>query len=318
MSIQQALAVANQYKVQLQKSLQENERFLAPLEPKTKEKFVQNFLELSTQKYLLDNVDTTMLIKLAIDLTKAGLDINPFKKEVYIIPYETKIAGIKVKVPTYVIPKEGHKKQFAMMGFLLDIQKVWKLDDNTAKPEKDMDYLELAQIDETNPEYRDKHFIGWEFTLIDLKKELPDQKVFVNRKYAKAATKNSQVPKEFELEAEEHKALRKARKSFVIPPDRMSFEFEELLKIENESYDQNNIVTAEIVQQKQDIKKEFTAKVLEFVPKQALKQFSEYAKNAGYDLTQDEVKERLLKDADELKKLTETFLSVAMEAEEAL
>jgi len=317
MSIQQALTVVSQYKSQLQEAIKANERFLSPLQPQVKDKFIQNFLELSTQKYLLDNVDTTMLIKLAIDLTRAGLDINPFKKEVYIIPYETKIAGIKVKVPTYVIPKEGHKKQFAMMGFLLDIQKVWKLNDGTAKPEKDMDYLELAQIDETDPDYRDKHFIGWEFTLVDLKKELPDQKVFVNRKYAQAATKNSQVPKEFELEAEEHKALRKARKSFVIPPNRMSFEFEELLKIENESYDQNNIVTAEIVQQKQDIKKEFTTKVLEVIPKQTLKQFSEYAKEAGYDLIDDKVKEQLLKDADELQKLIESF-KTAMETEETL
>lgn len=313
MSIQKALTVANQYKAQLQEALKVNEQFLAPLDDKKKKEFVDNFLELSTQKYLLDNVDTTMLIKLAIDLTKIGLDINPFKKEVYIIPFETKIAGINVKVPTPIIPLPGWKKYFAKMGFLLDVQKVWKLDDNTAKLEKDMSYIELAQIDETDPKYRDEHFLGWEFTLIDLKKELPDQKVFVSRKYAKAAEKNSQTPKEFKLEGEVHKAIRKANKNFVIPPERMTLEFEELLKVENEAYSDQNTITAEIVEQKQDIKKEFANYLLNnSIPKQALKSFTDFSKNAGFDLADDGVKKALLEDKETLNRLIESFIDESM------
>ena len=318
MSIQKALTVAKQYKEQLQGALKSNEQFLAPLDNKKKKEFVDNFLELSTQKYLLDNVDTTMLIKLAIDLTKIGLDINPFKKEVYIIPFETKIAGISVKVPTPIIPLPGWKKYFAKMGFMLDVQKVWKLDDKTAKLEKDMNYLELAQIDETNAEYRDKHFLGWEFTLIDLKKELPDQKVFVSRKYAKAAEKNSQTPEAFKLEGEVHKAIRKANKNFVIPPERMIFEFEELLRIENEAYDSKNTITATIVEQKQDIKKEFANYLLNnSIPKQALKSFTDFSREAGFELADDDVKKALLEDKNLLNKLIEKFINAAEQEQSA-
>ena len=78
--------------------------------------------------------------------------------------------------------------------------------------------------------------------------------------------------------------------------------------------------SAEVIeaqQVKKDITKEFAIKALEFIPKQALKQFSEYAKEAGYDLTNDNVKEMLLKNEEEFKKLIESF-KTSMEAEEAL
>ena len=213
------LQVYKEKKIELLKVLEAHKSLLEDLPPKLQDKFKSNFLELVHNDYLLNNVDKRLILKLAIDLTKIGLNINPFAKEVYIVPFKTKINNQTIMFPQAIIPEKGIAEIYLRADFLLKIYKVWDLGD-VVKSEKEMSYKELSLIDETNIKFVEKNFIGWDVVLIDLLGKLPEQKEFVSYKYAKAATKNMEVPEEFYLEGLVHKAVRKASKRFRVPKER--------------------------------------------------------------------------------------------------
>ena len=213
------LQVYKERKQELLKVLEAHKSLLQDLSPKLQDKFKSNFLELVHNDYLLNNVDKRLILKLAIDLTKIGLDINPFAKEVYIVPFKTKINNQTIMIPQAIIPEKGIAEIYLRANFLLKVYRVWDLGD-VVKSEKEMNYKELSLIDETDIEFVEKNFIGWDVVLIDLLEKLPEQKEFVSYKYAKAATKNMDVPKEFYLEGLVHKAIRRASKRFRVPKER--------------------------------------------------------------------------------------------------
>jgi hypothetical protein len=128
-----AITIIDENRTKLAEAI-ENNKEIIKFNSNLKDKFVENFLELGIQQYLLSQVDINALVKLCIDLTKVGFNINPFKKEVYIIPFEVKInKETKIKVPAPVIPQKGWKKFYARAGFILDVQKIWKLNEKVAK-----------------------------------------------------------------------------------------------------------------------------------------------------------------------------------------
>jgi hypothetical protein len=107
-----------------------------------------------------------------------------------------------------------------------------------------------------------------------------------------------------------HKAIRKAQKSFILPPDREVEDIEEVEIIDNKSYDASNPVNAEAITKKQNNKKELTKYLLRRgIPKQTLKQFADYCFVNGFDLKDEKVKERLVEDTEILDWLIDTFLN---------
>ena len=213
------LQVYKERKQELSKVLEAHKSLLQDLSPRLQDKFKSNFLELVHNDYLLNNVDKRLILKLAIDLTKIGLDINPFAKEVYIVPFKTKINNQTIMIPQAIIPEKGIAEIYLKANFLLKVYKIWDLGD-VVKSEKEMNYKELSLTDETDIKFVEKNFIGWDVVLIDLLGKLPEQKEFVSYKYAKAATKNMDVPEEFYLEGLVHKAIRRASKRFRVPKER--------------------------------------------------------------------------------------------------
>ena len=216
-----AIAIYAQRREELKKAIEKNRELLTILPPRKQEEFKKNFVELANNDYLLNNTNINLVVKLAIDLTKIGLDINPFKKEVYIVPFETKINNQKMMVPQAIIPMKGIQEIYIQANFLLKVFKVWDIGDGIVKSEADMSYKELSLIDETDKKFRDSYFIGFDVRLIDLKDNLPEQRQFVSYKYTKSVVKNMKVPEEFYLEGLVHKAVRKASRYFVIPKERM-------------------------------------------------------------------------------------------------
>jgi len=229
-----ALQIYAQRKKELVEVLNRYADLLQDLTPRQQDEFKKNFLELVNNEYLLEKVDKRFILKLAIDLTKTGLNINPFNKEVYIVPFETKVANQKLMLPQAIIPEKGIAEIYLRANFLLKVYKVWDLGD-VIKSEKEMNYKELSLVDETDKVFVEKYFIGWDIELIDLLGELPTQKEFVSYKYAKAATKNMKVPDEFLLEGLIHKAIRRAAKRFRVPKNRFN-DMLEKVEIANEKF----------------------------------------------------------------------------------
>jgi len=214
------LALLESRKKELHTVLSANMPLIAGFNEKDKKKFAENFIEIANNDYLMKTItDKKLILRLAISLTKQGIDVHPSKKQCYIIPFDTKVDGLKVMIPQEVIPFKGHQQKALINGFMLKAFQVWKVN-GEAKCEKNMSYEELTEIDDTNDEYRESNFYGWEFELIDLKEVLPKQTKFVSFKYAKTASKNMNTPKEFLLQGLLHKAVRRAMVDFAMPSDR--------------------------------------------------------------------------------------------------
>ena len=191
------------------------------------ESFKNNFLELATQDYLLSIVDVKELVRFTAYITKVGLDIAPSSKEVYIIPFDTKVNNQKVMLPQAIIPLNGMQQLAYQKGFFLILEAVYKFDDGSSESESKLSRAQQAMLQTANPKWIESHFIGFDCILTDLKKELPTQVKFVDLNYIKAATKTIKVDR-WKLQTWRHKAVRRAYGDFMIPKDRKIDVFESI------------------------------------------------------------------------------------------
>ena len=191
------------------------------------ESFKNNFLELATQDYLLSIVDVKELVRFTAYITKVGLDIAPSSKEVYIIPFDTKVNAQKVMLPQAIIPLNGMQQLAYQKGFFLILEAVYKFDDGSSESESKLSRAQQAMLQTANPKWIEGHFIGFDCILTDLKKELPTQVKFVDLNYIKAATKTIKDER-WKLQTWRHKAVRRAMGDFMIPKDRKIDAFESI------------------------------------------------------------------------------------------
>ncbi len=191
------------------------------------ESFKNNFLELATQDYLLSIVDVKELVRFTAYITKVGLDIAPSSKEVYIIPFDTKVNTQKVMLPQAIIPLNGMQQLAYQKGFFLILEAVYKFDDGSSESESKLSRAQQAMLQTANPKWIESHFIGFDCILTDLKKELPTQVKFVDLNYIKAATKTIKDER-WKLQTWRHKAVRRAYGDFMIPKDRKIDVFESI------------------------------------------------------------------------------------------
>ena len=191
------------------------------------ESFKNNFLELATQDYLLSIVDVKELVRFTAYITKVGLDIAPSSKEVYIIPFDTKVNTQKVMLPQAIIPLNGMQQLAYQKGFFLILEAVYKFDDGSSESESKLSRAQQAMLQTANPKWIESHFIGFDCILTDLKKELPTQVKFVDLNYIKAATKTIKDER-WKLQTWRHKAVRRAYGDFMIPKGRKIEAFESI------------------------------------------------------------------------------------------
>lgn len=202
-------------------------QFLEVIPVNKQEQFKRNFLELCTQDYLLSIIDTKELIRFATNVSKTGLDIAPSSKEVYIIPFDTLVNKVKTMLPQAIIPLNGMQQLCYQKGFFLQVDAVWKFDDNSCESELKLTRLQQSQLKTANAEWVESHFIGFDVILTDLKNELPIQIKFVDLNYVKEATKTIKDER-WKLQTWRHKAVRRAYGDFMIPRDRKIEAFEEV------------------------------------------------------------------------------------------
>lgn len=221
------LQILDDRRDELAKGLITYKQFLEVIPVNKQEQFKRNFLELCTQDYLLSIVDIKELIRFAANVSKTGLDISPSSKEVYIIPFDTLVNKVKTMLPQAIIPLNGMQQLAYQKGFFLQLDAVWKFDDNTCEAESKLSRLQQSQLQTANAEWVETHFIGFDVILSDLKKELPTQTKFVDLNYVKEATKTIKDSR-WKLQTWRHKAVRRAYGDFMIPRDRKIEAFEEL------------------------------------------------------------------------------------------
>lgn len=201
--------------------------FLDVIPVNKQEQFKNNFLELATQDYLLSIVDTKELVRFTAHVTKTGLDIAPSSKEVYIIPFDTKVNNQKIMLPQAIIPLNGMQQLAYQKGFMLILDAVWKFDDGSCESESKLTRLQQSYLKTADAEWVEKHFIGFDVVLTDLKNELPTQVKFVDLNYVKEATKTIKDAR-WKLQTWRHKAVRRAYGDFMIPKGRKIDVFEEI------------------------------------------------------------------------------------------
>ncbi|MFA6195265.1 MAG: recombinase RecT [Sulfurimonas sp.] len=213
---------------ELSEGLVKHRQYLDVVPRDKQENFKKNFLELVTQDYLLSIIEVKEIIRFAANITKLGLDISPSAKEVYIIPFDTKVNGQKVMLPQSIIPFTGMQQLAYQKGFFLEIDAVYKFDDNSCEASSKLSRIQQSQLRTADEKWVEAHFIGYDVKLTDLKEELPTQVKFVDISYMKEATKTVKDNR-WKLQTWSHKAVRRAYKEFMIPRERA---IETLEKIE--------------------------------------------------------------------------------------
>ena len=216
-------------------------QFLDVIPVAKQEQFKKNFLELATQDYLLSIVEVKEIIRFAANVTKTGLDIAPSSKEVYIIPFDTKVNGQKIMLPQAIIPLNGMQQLAYAKGFFLEVDAVWKFDDDSCEAASKLSRLQQSKLRTADSKWVELHFIGFDVTLKDLKKELPTQTVFVDLNYVQEATKTIKDER-WKLQTWRHKAVRRAYGDFMIPRERKIEAFEEI-----ENLNDSVLIEADVV-----------------------------------------------------------------------
>ena len=245
-----ALTVVDQKRQELAEGLLKNEDIVLAMPLELQKNFKENFLELATQDYLIKTVLPRELIRFAANVTKIGLNINPVYKEVYIIPYDTKVGDIKMMLPQAIIPLNGAQEQAFQKDFFLRLYAVYNVEGDIFS-EKDMTRKQQLTLKTANSEWVDKHFAGFDVELVDLKKELPDQIKFVDLSYLTTVTKTIK-DKNYKLQTWRHKAVRRAFSEFVIPRARRVDVFEKIEQLNDQELEKGDkvqvkrMLTAEI------------------------------------------------------------------------
>lgn len=240
------LQILDDKRKELGEGLIKYKQYLDVIPVAKQEAFKNNFLELATQDYLLSIVDVKELVRFATIVTKTGLDISPSSKEVYIIPFDTKVNNVKVMLPQAIIPLNGMQQLAYQKGFFLQLDAVWKFDDGSCEAESKLTRLQQASLKTANAEWVEAHFIGFDVILTDLKNELPTQVKFVDLNYVKEATKTIKDQR-WKLQTWRHKAVRRAYGDFMIPKDRKIEAFEEIENLNDSVLENADIVSGKIL-----------------------------------------------------------------------
>lgn len=232
------LTVVEQKRQELAEGLVKHSDIVLSMPVELQKSFKENFLELATQDYLIKTVKPRELIRFAANITKIGLNINPVYKEVYIVPYDTKIGDVKIMLPQAIIPLNGAQEQAFQKDFFLRLYAVYNVEDDIFS-EKDMTRKQQLTLQTANSQWVDDHFAGFDVELIDLKKELPDQIKFVEINYLKTVTKTLKDPNA-KLQTWRHKAVRRAFGDFVIPRARRVEVFEKIEQLNDQELEKAN------------------------------------------------------------------------------
>ena len=239
-TIIQDITIIENNKQQLISYLVNYADLLKSLEKDKKEEFKQNFLELASNDYLISKVNPRELIKFCIGVTKLGLNINPMYKEVYIIPFNTEVRkGVKLMLPQAIIPLNGIQERANQNGFFLRLYEVYKFDDGNIISEREMSREYQILLDTTNSTWFDRHFVGFDVVLTDLRNQLPEQVKFVEVAYLKDVTKTIKN-QSFKAQTYRHKAARRAFGDFNIPRDRQLVDFIELEHLNDTTLENKN------------------------------------------------------------------------------
>jgi hypothetical protein len=233
MSRRTQLQIVEDKRGELSTALANSNAVIQTLAPEQQDKFKKNFLEFASQDYLLNTIEPKEIIRFAVNVTKLGLDIAPSSNEVYIIPFDTKINGTKVMLHQAIIPYNGMQQLAYQSGFMLTVDPVYKFSDDEAAAARELTRLQQSKLKTADPEWLDKHFIGYDVVLKDLIGNLGEQTYFVDVSYVKAATKTNKDPR-WSLSTWTHKAVRKAYKQFLVPRDRALEKFEKLEHLNDE------------------------------------------------------------------------------------
>ena len=244
------LQILDDKRNELNQGLLDNEHLIKLIPTNKQEQFRKNFLELATQDYLLSIVDTKELVRFAVNVTKTGLDIAPASKEVYIVPFDTKVNGNKIMLPQAIIPLNGMQQLAYQKGFFLLLDAVWKFDDNSCEAESKLTRLQQSQLQTATSKWVDAHFIGFDVVLTDLENKLPTQVKFVDLNYVKEATKTIKDDR-WKIQTWRHKAVRRAYGDFMIPRERRIEALEEIEQLNDSilasaDVGTNNSLTLEI------------------------------------------------------------------------
>lgn len=240
------IALIENKRVELANGLASNKQYLDLIPADKQESFKNNFLELATQDYLLSVIDSKELLRFAVNITKIGLDISPSSKEVYILPFDTKVNNQKLMLPQAIIPLNGMQQLAYQKGFFLLLEAVYKFDDGSSESESKLSRDQQAMLQTANPKWVEDHFIGFDCVLSDLKKELPTQVKFVDLNYIKAATKTIKDER-WKLQTWRHKAVRRAYGDFMIPKDRKIDAFESIENLNDSILDQADSCSSEFL-----------------------------------------------------------------------
>lgn len=240
------LQILDDKRKELGEGLIKYKQYLDVIPVAKQEAFKNNFLELATQDYLLSIVDVKELVRFATIVTKTGLDISPSSKEVYIIPFDTKVNNVKVMLPQAIIPLNGMQQLAYQKGFFLQLDAVWKFDDGSCEAESKLTRQQQASLKTANAEWVEAHFIGFDVILTDLKNELPTQVKFVDLNYVKEATKTIKDTR-WKLQTWRHKAVRRAYGDFMIPKGRKIEAFEEIENLNDSVLENADIVSGKIL-----------------------------------------------------------------------
>ena len=229
--------IVEQNKQLLGQTLQSSAQLLQTLDAEKQEEFRSNFLELASNDYLVGAVAPRELMQFCVGVTKLGLNINPAYKEVYVVPFSTKVRNSYTMLPQAIIPLQGMQEMAFKAGFYLRLYEVYRFGDEIVS-EKGMDRKYQVQLNTSNPQWVDQHFVGFDVELIDTKGEIPEQYKFVEVQYLKDVTKTLKDKKfkdqKFKVQTWRHKAVRRAFGDFFIPRGRKMDVLEKLDHINNE------------------------------------------------------------------------------------
>jgi len=228
------ITILEQNKNHLTATLENNKKLVEILDLSVQDEFKSNFLELASNDYLISAVIPDLLVKFAIDITKLGLNINPAYKEVYIVPYNTQLRKNTphIMLPQAIIPLNGMQERANKQGFFLRLYEVYNFDGDIVS-EKEMQRKHQIQMDTTNQQWFNDHFVGFDVLLQDLTGQIPDQIKFVEKKYLEFVTDKLKSPS-YKAQTWRHKAARRAFGDFNIPRARNLDVLEKLDYINNQ------------------------------------------------------------------------------------
>lgn len=230
----------------MQNMLKGNENSLHRLDEDKRESFKLNFLELWNNQYLIQQAVPTELLDFAIQITNLGLSINPYAKELYILPFNEK--GKNGKKLEAVFRKEAIEKLSSDKGFFIESDNIWSIDGEDIL-ESEMTYARQARLEKTNVEFVNKSFLGFRFTLSFMgEKNVPKQHCIVGMNYLKTVTKQLQS-QEHKIANYAHKAYRKAFSEFNMSAGKRTDMEKKLAQLEALNY---NTFEAEVTNEKQN------------------------------------------------------------------